>query len=180
MKSSRLIFFIPFLLILILLSIFIFDINQKLKSNRTDFKLNSVLIGKQVPEMNLVGINGFDKLETNDLYSSEYKLVNFWASWCAPCRAEHPLFLKLSKAGFEIFGINYKDKQSNAIKFLNNLGNPYKKLGADEDGRVAIDWGLYGVPETFIVNSEGKIIYRHAGPVTQRVFETEILTLISK
>ena len=175
MKKSNLIFFIPFAFIICLIGIFIFDINVKLKSSDKNFKLNSVLIGSEVPEIDLGQLEGVANLETKDLYSNGFKLVNFWASWCAPCRAEHPLFMGLSRNGYSIYGVNYKDKTSNAKNFLQKLGNPYQKLGLDKNGRMAIYWGLYGVPETFLVDGSGVIIHRHAGPITKKIFEEDFL-----
>ena len=165
----------PFLAVVLILGLFVFDINLKVKSPDLEFKLKSALVGQKVPEFELAQLKGFSKPSMEDLYSKEFKLVNFWASWCAPCRAEHPLFMKLQQSGYKIYGINYKDKDNNAVNFLDSLGNPYFKIGADKSGRVAINWGLYGVPETFIINSEGEIIYRHAGPVTQTIFDKEFL-----
>tara|TARA_B100000131_G_scaffold294591_1_gene310848 strand:+ start:1250 stop:1792 length:543 start_codon:yes stop_codon:yes gene_type:complete len=180
MKKSNLIFFIPFALIICLIGIFIFDINVKLKSSDKNFKLNSVLIGQEVPEIVLDQLEGVNNLETKDLYSNGFKLVNFWASWCAPCRAEHPLFMDLSRNGYSIYGVNYKDKISNAKNFLQKLGNPYQKLGLDKNGRMAIYWGLYGVPETFLVDGSGIIIHRHAGPMTKKIFDEDFLPKMSK
>ena len=180
MKKSNLIFFIPFAFIICLIGIFIFDINVKLNSSDKNFKLNSVLIGSEVPEIDLGQLEGVANLETKDLYSNGFKLVNFWASWCAPCRAEHPLFMDLSRNGYSIYGVNYKDKTSNAKDFLQKLGNPYQKLGLDKNGRMAIYWGLYGVPETFLVDGSGIIIHRHAGPMTKKILEEDFLPKMSK
>ncbi len=179
MKKYNLLLLVPFLAIIVVLGLFVFDINLKVKSVDLEFKLNSVLVGQKVPEFELDKLEDFSKPSIQDLYSKEFKLVNFWASWCAPCRAEHPLFMKLQGSGHKIFGINYKDTEKNALSFLNSLGNPFFKIGADRNGRVAINWGLYGVPETFIINAKGEIVYRHAGPVTQAIFDREFLPRMS-
>ncbi len=180
MKKTSFILFVPFAAIFFIIGIFILDINLKVKSSDRGFKLDSVLIGEKVPKLDLGELTGFDKLETKDLYSSNYKLVNFWASWCAPCRAEHPLLMELSRNGFKIYGINYKDQENNAKKFLEALGNPYMKLGVDKNGKLAINWGLYGVPETFIVDESGMIVHRHAGPITKKIFNKELLPKMVK
>ena len=106
------------------------------------------------------------------------KLVNYWASWCAPCRVEHPNLEKLARDGITIYGVNYKDKADNALNFLKELGNPYAALGADESGRMALDWGVYGVPETYVIDGKGNIVLRFAGPITERVMQTTILPAI--
>lgn len=106
------------------------------------------------------------------------KLVNFWASWCGPCRAEHPTLERLAKAGLPIIGVNYKDNPNNARKFLAELGNPYVQIGTDKSGRTGIDWGLYGVPETFVIDGDGKIVMRYPGPVTKRILAERILPAI--
>ena len=94
-------------------------------------------------------------------------LVNVWASWCAPCRVEHPLLTQLSKdKRIRVVGINYKDQPANAVRFLTQLGNPFAAIGTDGDGRAAIEWGVYGVPETFIVGRDGTIRYKLVGPIT--------------
>jgi cytochrome c biogenesis protein CcmG/thiol:disulfide interchange protein DsbE len=105
------------------------------------------------------------------LRDGEVKLVNYWASWCAPCRVEHPNLDLLREEGVTIYGVNYKDDPEKAIGFLEELGNPYAALGADPEGRMALDWGVYGVPETYVVDGEGVILLRVAGPVTQRVMD---------
>lgn len=100
------------------------------------------------------------------LRDGDVKLINFWASWCAPCRQEHPLLEQLAEEGVEIVGINYKDVPQNARGFLEELGNPFSAIGTDAGGRMGLDWGVYGVPETFLVDGSGTIIARIAGPVT--------------
>ncbi|MFC7704083.1 DsbE family thiol:disulfide interchange protein [Plastorhodobacter daqingensis] len=107
------------------------------------------------------------------------KLVNYWASWCAPCRAEHPMLEQLAAEGIPIYGINYKDRPDNALAFLQELGNPYAAMGADE-GRTALDWGLYGVPETYVIDGEGRIVLRFAGPITARSLEDTIRPALAR
>jgi cytochrome c biogenesis protein CcmG/thiol:disulfide interchange protein DsbE len=113
-------------------------------------------------------------LRDADLRGDGVKLVNYWASWCAPCRVEHPNLTRLAAEGVTIHGVNYKDKPANALGFLSELGNPYTAMGADESGRMALEWGVYGVPETYVIDGQGKIVLRFAGPITERVLENTI------
>ena len=141
-----------------------------LKYNNSD-ELPSNLIKKIAPELTLSQL-GKKNLPTNeDLLSPQIKLVNFWASWCPPCRAEHPMLQKINELNFSIIGVNYKDNAANALVFLDALGDPYSKVGADFSGRNGLEWGLYGVPETFVIDKNGKIILRHAGPITSATYE---------
>ena len=114
------------------------------------------------------------------LRDGQVKLVNYWASWCAPCRAEHPNLEKLAQEGIPVYGINYKDKLANADAFLSELGDPYAAIGRDENGRMGLDWGVYGVPETYVIDGDGTIILRFAGPITQRVIESTIRPALEK
>ena len=99
-------------------------------------------------------------------FANKTVLINLWATWCVPCRDEHPLLEVLkAESGVRLYGINQRDQADNAVKFLTELGNPYDAIGADADGRVSIDWGVYGVPETFVVNPAGTITYKHVGPI---------------
>ncbi|MCB1420206.1 MAG: DsbE family thiol:disulfide interchange protein [Notoacmeibacter sp.] len=128
----------------------------------------SALIGTKAPETDLPAIEG---INLPPFHSAELKgkvtLVNVWASWCVPCRAEHPLLMELAKDGrFEIAGLNYKDKPENARKFITDLGNPFTVLGADQNGRAAINWGVYGVPESYLVGRDGTILWKQTGPFT--------------
>jgi cytochrome c biogenesis protein CcmG/thiol:disulfide interchange protein DsbE len=109
-----------------------------------------------------------------DLTASGVKLVNFWASWCGPCRAEHPLLEALSAEGVPVIGVNYKDTPENALGFLAELGDPYAKIGADESGRTGLDWGIYGVPETFVIGPDGTVVMRFPGPISPNVLEKRI------
>ncbi len=108
-------------------------------------------------------------------------LVNFFASWCVPCRAEHPLLMRLAAAGtVPLLGVSYKDAPADAIGWLAELGDPFARIGRDDDGRAAIEWGVYGVPETFVVDRAGRVRHRHAGPMTRRVLEEDILPLLAE
>lgn len=130
--------------------------------------LPSMMIGRDAPLLTITQLGDFPELTAADLKADGIKLINFWASWCGSCRVEHPTLQALADEGLTIHGINYKDKADKAAMFLTELGNPYTKLGADT-GRTGLDWGLYGVPETFIIDKDGKVLLRHAGPITQRV-----------
>ncbi|MFN3262880.1 MAG: DsbE family thiol:disulfide interchange protein [Pikeienuella sp.] len=104
-------------------------------------------------------------LVSADLADGKVKLVNIWASWCGPCRVEHPFLMQLAEEGVDIRGFNYKDQPGQAKAFLSELGDPYTAIGADSSGRAGIEWGVYGVPETFVINGEGRIVYKHVGPI---------------
>ncbi|MEE8271696.1 MAG: DsbE family thiol:disulfide interchange protein [Alphaproteobacteria bacterium] len=141
--------------------------------------LPSTLIDRPAPEFALPALPGDPAgLALADL-RGEVVLVNFFASWCVPCLAEHPLLTRLSREqGIRLYGVNYKDEADDARSWLDRHGNPYDRIGADRDGRVAIDWGVYGVPETFVVDAAGRIRFRHAGPLTPAQVETVLLPLI--
>ncbi len=142
--------------------------------------LPSAIAGKPAPHVELTPLGDFTSFTDADLRAGDVVLVNYWASWCAPCRAEHPNLVKLAERGVPIYGINYKDKPENALGFLAELGNPFARLGADATGRTAIDWGLYGVPETYVIAGDGTVMLRFAGPITTRVMEEKILPAIDK
>lgn len=131
--------------------------------------LPSARAGQPAPGVVLTEMAGKVPFDDAMLRDGTVKLVNYWASWCAPCRVEHPNLDELAAEGIPIYGVNYKDSASNALGFLDELGDPYAALGADEQGRMALDWGVYGVPETYLIDGDGTIILRVAGPITQRV-----------
>lgn len=166
--------FIAPLAIFILLTVF-FAIGL----TRDPRKVPSPLIGKPVPEFELPPVQGRSQgLAANHL-RGEVSIVNVFASWCAPCREEHPLLVSLARQGVvTIHGLNYKDAPEAASKWLDALGDPYRRTGADLDGRVGIDWGVYGVPETFVVDREGRIAYKHVGPLTPQIIEKELRPLL--
>ena len=137
-------------------------------------ELPSALEGRAAPGVQLAQLGQEKLFEDKALRTGGVKLVNFWASWCAPCRVEHPNLQAMAEEGITIYGVNYKDDPAKALNFLNELGNPYAALGADETGRMALNWGLYGVPETYVIDGDGKIILRFAGPITSRILESTI------
>lgn len=145
-------------------------------------KIPSPLIGKPVPEFSLPPVQGRTLgLASADLKRGEVSVVNVFASWCVPCRAEHPLFLQLQRDGSApIHGINYKDRPEEAARWLDELGDPYRRTGADLDGRVAIDWGVYGVPETFVIDRDGCIAYKHIGAVSPEVMDRTLKPMIAQ
>lgn len=141
----------------------------------------SPLIGKPVPEFSLPPVRGrLLGLATIDL-KGEVSLVNVFASWCVACRAEHPLLMRVQREGIvPVHGLNYKDRPEDAARWLDEMGDPYTRTGADLDGRVAIDWGVYGVPETFVVDRDGRIAYKHIGPIASTVWNQTLLPLIRR
>lgn len=144
-------------------------------------KIPSVLIGKPVPEFALPPVHGRTLgLASTDLMG-EVSLVNVFASWCTACRAEHPLFMRLKAEGVvPIHGLNYKDRPEDAARWLDRLGDPYTRTGADLDGRVGIEWGVYGVPETFVIGKDGTIAYKHIGAITPQALSETILPLVER
>lgn len=151
-------------------------------------RVPSPLIGKEIPKFALpalAGVNlpGFDDRE---LRQGKVTIVNVFASWCGPCRDEHPQLMQLAAdktlqaKGVRIFGLNYKDSAANAKRFLDSLGNPYIRIGVDGAGRAAIDWGVYGVPETFVVKGDGTIAYKFIGPISSEALKTRLLPEIEK
>jgi cytochrome c biogenesis protein CcmG/thiol:disulfide interchange protein DsbE len=153
-----------------------------LNMDRDPSLVRSVLINKPAPSFTLPavagsGVEGFDTASLK----GEVTVVNVFASWCIPCREEHPLLERLkAETGVRIFGINQKDAPENAVAFLTELGNPYQRIGGDTDNRVSIDWGVYGVPETFVVNAAGVITFKHVGPISPQSLEKELIPAIEK
>lgn len=144
-------------------------------------EIPSPLIGKPVPTFSLDAVKGRTLgLSTADL-QGKVSLVNVFASWCVACREEHPILVKLAQRGIvPIHGLNYKDKPDDAAQWLDSLGDPYTRTGADRDGRVAIDWGVYGVPETFVIGPDGRIAYKRIGPVTEQFVTETLIPMIER
>ncbi|WP_417767874.1 DsbE family thiol:disulfide interchange protein [Stappia sp.] len=159
----------------------------QLLSGKDASQVPSALIDKPAPEFTLPPVDGLTRegagvagVARADLLG-KVSVVNIFASWCAPCRQEHPLLEDLARSGkAQMIGINYKDKAENARRFLGTLGNPYDLVGADENGRAAIDWGVYGVPETFIVDARGTIRYKFIGPLSPQTYEGAFLPELEK
>lgn len=143
--------------------------------------LPSTLIAKAVPDFDLPPVQGRSLgLSSADL-RGEVSLVNVFASWCLACREEHPFFMQLARDKVvPVHGINYKDAPDGAARWLDTMGDPYTRTGADRNGRVGIDWGVYGVPETFVVGADGVIAYKHIGAITVQVLSDTILPLIER
>ena len=133
--------------------------------------LPSTLVGQMAPGVPAAGLEGFDAATPEMLASGQVTLVNFWASWCPPCRAEHPKLLEMEAAGIPIVGINFKDQQGTATKYLTEDDNPFIGVGFDPQGRTAIDWGVTAPPETFILNGAGEVLFRFAGPLVGSDYE---------
>jgi cytochrome c biogenesis protein CcmG/thiol:disulfide interchange protein DsbE len=143
----------------------------------------SPLIDKEAPSFTLPPLAGRDDggLSSADLKGDGPVIVNVFASWCVPCRAEHPQLMALAREpGVRLVAINYKDKPQDAATWLAELGNPFSKIGADTNGRVAIDWGVYGVPETFILDKTGRIRFKQVGPITPDDLNEKILPVLRR
>lgn len=142
----------------------------------------SALIGKKAPSLALPPLEGSNTAAlTTAAIGGKLTLVNVFASWCVPCRQEHPILKELANdSRLTIVGINYKDRNDNALRFLGELGNPYKAIGVDPNGKAAIDWGVYGIPESYLVAPDGTILYKRVGPFDQRSLTQDLLPAIEK
>ena len=144
-------------------------------------EIPSPLIGKPVPTFSLPPVRGRSLGLASAGLKGEVSLVNVFASWCVACREEHPLLLQIrGERIVPVHGLNYKDRPDAAARWLYELGDPYTRTGADLDGRVGIDWGVYGVPETFVIDREGRIAYKHIGPITPAAWQQTLLPLIRR
>jgi len=136
--------------------------------------LPSARAGQPAPAVALEAMPGRAHFTDSMIRSGEPVLVNFWASWCPPCRAEHPVLEALAAEGIPIYGVNYRDQPDRADDFLVELGDPYRAVGADPRARMGLDWGVVGLPETFVVDGSGRIVLRFAGPVTDEIVASRI------
>ena len=172
---ARVVFLLPLVLFAVVAGYFAVP----LLTGRDPGELPSALIDRPVPDMALPPLfEGAPGLASDDLRGG-VMLVNFFASWCLPCRAEHPVLTKLAQSE-TLHGISYKDEPARTREWLAELGDPFERIGTDTSGRTAIEWGVYGVPETYIIDRDGRIRYRHAGPVTRAVLKDEILPLLRR
>ena len=173
---KKFLFAVPLLLLVGLIGVF------AMSMDRDPNLVRSVLIDKPAPQFSLAAVDGMTVpgFDTASL-KGKPTLVNVFASWCIPCRDEHPLLEALkAETGVRLFGINHSDAPENARAFLAELGNPYDAIGADRDRRVSIDWGVYGVPETFIVDRNGTIVFKHVGPLSAESIEREVMPALEK
>ncbi|MEO8243912.1 MAG: DsbE family thiol:disulfide interchange protein [bacterium] len=146
---------------------------------RGDQALPSTMEGRAAPGVEVVPLGGGPVVTAADLTAPGVKLVNFWAVWCQPCRVEHPMLERLAGEGVQIYGIHHKDRPTGAEAFLQDLGNPYTKVALDA-GKMGLDWGVYGVPETFVIDGKGVVVLRWAGPITEDVLEKNIRPAMAK
>jgi cytochrome c biogenesis protein CcmG/thiol:disulfide interchange protein DsbE len=179
-RANVLVLSIPVLFFVVLTAVFGLSL-----FGRDPQEIPSVLIGFPVQPFQLPPLDGRRASENGlalaDLKMGQPTIVNFWASWCTPCLAEHPILAELAAhEGARLFGVNYKDKPIKALAFLTRHGDPFGKVGVDPEGRTAIDWGVYGVPETFVVSADGVILAKHAGPLTQAVVAQKIRPALEK
>ncbi len=179
--ARRLIAVAPLILFLALAILFYVRLNSGV-DNRI---VPSPLVGKPAPQSALPPLEGLNGPAgpipgfAISALKGKAAVVNVWASWCVPCRQEHPILLRLGKdRRFVIAGINYKDDAANALSFLGQLGNPYDAVGVDGNGEIAIDWGVYGVPETFVIDGNGVIVHKHVGPLTDEAVEQTLLPML--
>lgn len=173
---------VPLVLFLVMAGLFAFGLTGD------PTKLPSALIGRPVPQTDFPALDGLISngqpapgFHASDLAKGRVSVVNFWASWCAPCIEEHPLLIALKeRTGVDIYGVNYKDQAEAGRRFLGRYGNPFTAVGTDQAGRNAIEWGVYGMPETFVINGEGKIAYKHVGPISEQSLERQLMPEIEK
>lgn len=171
-------FLMPIAVFMAMVAVFGLVLYQ-INNGRNIKEVPSPLIGKPVPQFELPRLLNTQKMFSSEQLKGRVTLVNVWASWCVSCRHEHGLLLDISRnTDIPIIGINYKDERADALRWLRDGGNPYEASVFDYDGRAAIDWGVYGTPETFVVDQQGVIRYKHTGPISNEKFQQTILPLI--
>jgi cytochrome c biogenesis protein CcmG/thiol:disulfide interchange protein DsbE len=169
----RLAYLLPMLLFLVLAGYFA----VALRPNHDPNELPSAMIDKEAPQFSLAGLHG--EGIARDALKGGPVMINFFASWCVPCRVEHPLLMRLAeREHVPLYGIDYKDRPEDATRLLAQFGDPYRRIGLDSDGRVGLDFGVYGVPETYVLDSTGHIRKRFVGPLTAEQVEKELLPLL--
>ncbi len=175
-KMNRIIILTP---LIILLIICFFSLNYLL-SGKDPNKPPSALLNKNVPNFESTSLYDTKEIIRTTDIKNRKTLINFFASWCSPCKIEHPLFFEISKKYPELYllGFNHKDPPSDAKKYLEDDGNPYDFVGVDADGLIALEFGVFGLPETYLINEDGKIIFKFMGPITKDVLKNEIEPLL--
>jgi cytochrome c biogenesis protein CcmG/thiol:disulfide interchange protein DsbE len=182
-RRGNLLVLVPLVLFLVIAALFLVRLFAGDAST-----LPSALIGKPAPTVvlpSLAGLAGKDGaaipgIDAATLATSGPTIVNVFASWCVPCHVEHPLLMQLAEKGVRIVGINHKDAPENALGFLRGKGNPYAAVGVDRNGRASIEWGVYGIPETFVIDREGRVAFKHVGPLTEAVIAEKIVPLLAR
>ncbi|WP_455480828.1 DsbE family thiol:disulfide interchange protein [Bartonella sp. B12(2025)] len=177
--SVSFVFLEPFLFFLLFIILFFHFMDSK---HLNDISLlPNTLAEKPAPKTSLPLLGNENHLFDSEQFKGRITLVNFWGSWCLFCREEHPLLMKIAQdQRFDLVGINYKDNKENAQRFLNSFGNPFKIIGFDVSGHTAINWGVYGTPETFLLNKDSIIIAKHVGPLTWQIYQEKILPKIEQ
>ena len=170
MPKISLFLIMPPLIFLGLVALFIFGM-QRNDPN----EIRSTLIGQSAPKIQETALAGYEVFRNEMIENGEVTLVNFWASWCPPCRAEHSTLQDLSESGISVYGVNVKDRDENAIGFLEDEGNPFAAVAFDNKGRTGIDWGVTGLPETFIINGDGTVLFRFNGPLIAENYTSRFL-----
>ncbi|HEX7720350.1 MAG TPA: DsbE family thiol:disulfide interchange protein [Woeseiaceae bacterium] len=164
----------PVLAFIILLPMLIFGLQ------RDPSELPSPFINKPAPEFELPGLRDPARTVSNRDYAGQVALVNVWATWCVGCRQEHDFLLSLAASGdVPIYGLNWRDRREDAIRWLDQLGDPYVVSGFDEDGTVGIDWGVYGAPETFLIGPDGTVLHKHLSPLTDAIWQRDFVPKIA-
>lgn len=168
--------FLPLMIVALLAVVLFIGLGLDPKS------IPTALTGQPAPQFDLPPLPGKEPgLIAADLARGDITLVNVWASWCGPCRIEHPQLMQLAKIeGLRMIGLNYKDDEAKALAFLAQLGDPYDAVGADRSGRVAIEWGVYGVPETFLIDGAGRVVLKHVGPLRPEDLDEKLLPAMTK
>ena len=175
-KMKKILLSLPLIIIILISSFSLIYLLQ----NKDPNKPPSARLNENLPEINLVNLFNEEEILSNYNLKKKTILINFFASWCAPCKVEHPLFFDIKKKypNLYLIGIDHKDKKEDALKYLGEEGNPYDYVGVDKKGSVGLEFGVFGLPETFLVNSSGIIIYKYLGPLTKKIFENEIKPLL--
>ena len=180
-KPNLLVAILPLVVFLALAMVFY----SLLSPDRNPGELPSALLDQPAPNLLIPPLEGLEHEGVQvaglgaDVFSGKISVVNFFASWCVPCRQEHPQMLELAKdKRFQMIGINQKDNRKNALSFLNELENPYDLVGVDRQGRASIEWGVYGIPETFLVDDKGRIFHKHIGPISIEILQNQIIPLL--
>ena len=166
-------FLAPLVAVLMLIVTFYFGLQQD------PSRIPSPLLAKPAPEFSLPSLSNPEVMVGSANYAGRPVLVNIWATWCPGCRQEHAFLMELAAAGhIPIFGLNWRDNRPDALQWLQTLGNPYIESAFDVDGRVGIDWGAYGAPETFLVDANGIVIHKHIAPLTRAIWERDFVPLL--